>query len=67
MRAHRANIEVLDAATLCPSSDAGFANRTRVVRRYVPVTARTCRRIEGTPQQQALALAQFIRTLVTAA
>ncbi len=63
MRAHRAKIEVLAAATLCPSPSAAFAQRMRVVRRYVPVTARACRRIDGAPQQQAKALAQYIRTL----
>lgn len=63
MRAHRAKIEVLAAATLCPAPSAAVSQRTRVLRRYVPVTGRACRRLEGAPTQQAQALAQHIRTL----
>lgn len=63
MRAHRARIDVLDAATLRPSPSVTFAQRMRILRRYIPVTARECRRIEGAPHQQAKALAQYIRTL----
>ena len=63
MLAHRAKSETLVAASLCPPYEAAFATRTRVVRRYVPVTSRTCQRIEGTLQEQARALAQYIRTV----
>jgi len=67
MLAHLAKIETLAAATLCPSPGAAFAPRTRVLRRYVPVTSRACQRMEGTPQEQARALAQYIRTVLTRA
>ena len=65
MQAHRAKLEVLAAATLCPDS-AVSAPATRVLRRYVPVTARACQRIDGAPVQQAKALAAYIRQCLPA-
>ncbi len=65
MQAHRAKLEVLAAVTLCPDSVAR-APTTRVLRRYVPVTARACQRIEGAPAQQAKALAAYIRQCLPA-
>ena len=65
MQAHRAKLEVLAAATLCPDS-ATCTPMTRVLRRYVPVTARTGQRIDGAPAQQAKALAEYIRQCLPA-
>ena len=67
MRAHRAKFEVLAAGALCPSPGPAYAQRTRMQRRYIPVTSRACRRIEGQPPEQAKALAQYIRTVCTRA
>ncbi len=63
MRAHRAKIDVLAAATLCPASGSGLAQNTRVTRRYIPETSRSCRRFDGAPHEQANALALYIRSL----
>ena len=65
MRAHSAKFETLAAGALCPSPGPAYAQRTRLLRRYVPVTSRACRRIDGTPPEQAKALAQYIRTVCT--
>jgi electron transfer flavoprotein beta subunit len=62
MLAHRARSETLQAAALCPANAGEFSPRTRVVRRFVPSTSRACQRLEGTTQEQASALAQYIRT-----
>lgn len=66
MQAHRAKLEVLAAAALCPDSTMARAPATRLLRRYVPVTARACQRIEGAPAQQAKALAAYIRQCLPA-
>ena len=67
MRAHRAQIATLAAGALCPSPSAAYAQRTRLLRRYVPVTSRACQRIAGTPCEQAKTLAQYIRSVSTRA
>ncbi len=67
MRAHRAKFEVLKGDALCPSPSPAFAQRIRMVRRYVPVTSRACQRIDGSPSDQAKALAQYIRSVSTQA
>ncbi len=66
MLAHRAAMDMLDADALCPSTDATITQPLRVLRRYVPVMERSCQRIEGTPQEQARALAQYIRRCLPA-
>lgn len=68
MQAHRAKIDVLPAASLCPSQYAAGDVRERegeqglrVRRRYVPASSRACERLQGTPAQQAKQLAEYIR------
>jgi electron transfer flavoprotein beta subunit len=63
MRAHRAKFETLSAETLCASPR--YSEQTRVLRRYVPTTSRACERIGGAPQEQAKALARYIRSVST--
>lgn len=67
MRAHRAKFEIVAAGVLCPSPSPTFRQRPRVLRRYVPVTSRACRRIDGVPPEQAKALAQYIRSICASA
>jgi len=65
MRAHRAKFETLNAEVLGAAAGAAYPQRTRVLRRYVLTTSRACQRIGGAPQEQAKALAQYIRTVST--
>jgi electron transfer flavoprotein beta subunit len=62
MRAHRSSFETLAAGELTKTATASLP-RTRVRRRYLPAMSRACRRIEGTPQAQAKALAEYIRSI----
>lgn len=63
MRAHRSKFETLGADVLVPASAAACRQQTRVLKRYIPTTSRSCQRICGEPQEQARALAQYIRSV----
>jgi electron transfer flavoprotein beta subunit len=65
MRAHRTKLDSVNAESLGAATAAPYAQRTRVLRRYIPTTSRACKRIGGGPKEQAKALAQYIRTLST--
>lgn len=66
MRAHRSSFETVAAAALTQPAMASVPP-TRVRRRYLAATSRACRRIEGAPQTQAKALAEYIRGIASQA
>jgi len=63
MRAHRSKFETLGADTLVPASASGYPQRIRVLKRFIPTMARSCQRIGGEAQDQARALAKYIRSV----
>jgi electron transfer flavoprotein beta subunit len=62
MLAQRAKIEMLTADSLSVANSS-CVSHTRVLRRYIPSTSRSCQRIEGSPQLQAKAIANYIKTM----
>lgn len=65
MRAHRSKLETLagDILTTGPAASATSLPQPHVLKRYIPVMSRSCRRIGGETPEQARALAQYIRSV----
>jgi electron transfer flavoprotein beta subunit len=61
MQAHRMAIDILPVASLSVPARATAAAPLRVVRRHVPVNLKGCNFLKGTVQEQARALAAYLR------
>jgi electron transfer flavoprotein alpha/beta subunit len=61
---HRMSIETVSAGMLSSHLAQSRLPSVRVQRRYVPRLSRVCHRLEGSPREQAVAIARFVRRSV---
>lgn len=65
MWAFRQQVEILDnSEVIAAGARHEKPSSLHLVRRYVPLSARECRKIEGDARQKALALAEYVRKIV---